>query len=569
MACQVVPDIPTFAVDDGFTYSIPEGLDVLVGSMVRIKVSGRRRAGFVTAVFPRPNDRKLLDIEGVSGNAPVFDEELLEVCRWASTHYVAPLATVLRRTKPPNVPRSVVSANSDRGVGSGAFLDVVSAAPHIEAVLEALTASGPRPIVVPTAFEATVLARALASAIEDPVVLATSSMSGADVTRAWAVACHNPAAVLVGTREIALWPVASRRGWIVVEDGRRVMKSPSTPTLNVREIAAHRCRTTNGDLTFITPVPTLETLHMGATVKHPPGRAWAPIEVVDRTEEPPGSSLLTARVRHAIATAVAAKVSVFILVTARGYAPAFRCLDCSTLRMCSSCGTHATATDMCRRCGEPLTACSACGSHRFGPLGAGIGLLEEDVSRFVDPSLVGTAQDDRRVVIGSERDLVGRSDVGLAVVVDFDGMSGAPHYRATEDTLRLLARLGQTVGRGPGRRVLVQTSRTEQELLKALVSGHSQHFLAAELRRREAARFPPFGSLIAIEVDVDHEADATIRSALGSSASVRGPARMRDRMRWLIQGDDLTIARIALRSAVGDLRSQGARVRVDADPIDL
>jgi primosomal protein N' len=117
--------------------------------------------------------------------------------------------------------------------------------------------------------------------------------------------------------------------------------------------------------------------------------------------------------------------------------------------------------------------------------------------------------------------------------------------------------------------LIIQTSRTDQELLKALVSGHSEHFLAAEMERRKSADFPPFGSLIAMEVDVDHDADELIRSAVGSSATVRGPARMRDRMRWLIQGDDLTVARISLRAAVGGLRQQGARVRVDADPIDL
>jgi primosomal protein N' (replication factor Y) len=571
MACQVVPDIPTFAVDDGFTYNIPDGLPVTVGSMVRIKVSGRRRAGFVTAVFPRPEGRKLLDVDGISGNTPVFDEDLLDVCRWASTHYVAPLSTVFRRTTPPNVPRSVAVADaaSGGGRGTGRLVCVVSASPHVEAVLGALAESGPRPIIVPTAHEATEMAAKLRESVDMPVVLATSSMTGADLTKAWAIACHNPGSVLVGTREVALWPVASKRGWIVVEDGRRVMKSPSTPTLNVREIARRRCRDTNGDLTIISPVPTLETMHMGATITHPPGRAWSAVEVVDRTEEPPGSSLFTARVRHAITTAVAGGSVVFVLVTARGYAPAFRCLDCSELRMCQSCGTHATSSDSCRRCGEPLKACTSCGGHRFGPLGAGIGLVVDDVARFVDPGLIASADERRQVRVGSERDLVGLSDVGLGVVVDFDGMAGAPHYRATEDALRLLARLGQAVDRGPGHRLIIQTSRTDQELLKALVSGHSEHFLAAEMERRKSADFPPFGSLIAMEVDVDHDADELIRSAVGSSATVRGPARMRDRMRWLIQGDDLTVARISLRAAVGGLRQQGARVRVDADPIDL
>lgn len=568
-ACQVVPDIPTFAVDDGFTYAIPDDMPVTIGSKVRIRMSGRRRAGFVTAVFDRPADRKLLDVDGISGNAPVFDAELLRVCRWASTHYVAPLSTILRRTTPPNVPRAVEVDSAEGGEGSGRRIGVTSGAPHYEAVIEAIEHAGPRPIVVPTAYEAHSLADKIASDTDRRVVVATSSMSGAAVTKAWARACHDPEALLIGTREVALWPVASRRGWIIVEDGRRVMKSPSTPTLHVREIAQRRCLETNGDLTIISPVPTLESLHHGVEFTYPPGRAWAPVEVVDRTEEPPGASLLASRTRHAISTAVSSGTTVFLLVTARGYAPAFRCLDCSELRMCGVCGTHASANDDCRRCGARLGACSSCGGHRFGPLGAGIGRIVEDVGRFVDASRVGTAEEARQVVVGSERDLVGRSNIGLGVVVDFDGMAGAPHYRATEDTLRLLARLGQAIERGKGHRVVIQTSRTDQELLRTLLSGHPQHFLTAESERRRSAGFPPYGSLIAIEIDVDHDADEALRYAIGSSAVVRGPARMRDRVRWLIQGDDLSNARMALRGVVGELRQQGARVRIDADPIDL
>jgi hypothetical protein len=60
-----------------------------------------------------------------------------------------------------------------------------------------------------------------------------------------------------------------------------------------------------------------------------------------------------------------------------------------------------------------------------------------------------------------------------------------------------------------------------------------------------------------------------IRSALADMATVRGPAEMRDRSRWLISGETLTDARIALRGVVDGLRSKGAKVRVDADPIDL
>jgi len=39
---RVVPDLPTFAVDDGFAYEVPVGVEVEVGALVRSPLGGRR-----------------------------------------------------------------------------------------------------------------------------------------------------------------------------------------------------------------------------------------------------------------------------------------------------------------------------------------------------------------------------------------------------------------------------------------------------------------------------------------------------------------------------------------------
>jgi len=102
-----VPDIPSFAVDDGFAYEIPEDRSgIEVGTLVRVPLSGRRVKGYVTAVRSGEPDRPLRPIQGTSGDLPVFDRALLETARWVSTYYVAPLSVVLSRCAPPNLPQS-------------------------------------------------------------------------------------------------------------------------------------------------------------------------------------------------------------------------------------------------------------------------------------------------------------------------------------------------------------------------------------------------------------------------------------------------------------------------------
>jgi primosomal protein N' len=107
-AARVVPDVATFAVDHGFWYSIPDHLspELRVGSIVRVPLSGRRVRGWVVEIADKETER-LKDIAGISGWGPVFDTALLQSLRWAAQHYIAPVATLLGRATPPNLPRSV------------------------------------------------------------------------------------------------------------------------------------------------------------------------------------------------------------------------------------------------------------------------------------------------------------------------------------------------------------------------------------------------------------------------------------------------------------------------------
>ena len=60
--------------------------------------------GFVVDVRRREVSG-LKEVAAVSGAVPVFDERLLQTLRWAAIHYVAPLAAVLAKAAPPNLPK--------------------------------------------------------------------------------------------------------------------------------------------------------------------------------------------------------------------------------------------------------------------------------------------------------------------------------------------------------------------------------------------------------------------------------------------------------------------------------
>ena len=125
---QVVPAIPSFSVDDGFSYAIPEDADVSIGSIVRVPLGGRRVRGYVTGTR-RGDASNLKPLLRVSAPVPVFDSRLLETLRGLAVYYVAPQAVILAKAAPPNLPRPMSGPKLRRldPVRSGVLPDLVAA----------------------------------------------------------------------------------------------------------------------------------------------------------------------------------------------------------------------------------------------------------------------------------------------------------------------------------------------------------------------------------------------------------------------------------------------------------
>ncbi len=585
---QVVPHLPTFAVDDGFSYRIPDSLsNVVVGSLVRVPLGGRKLRGVVTHVREGGEPGNLRDVLAVVGDFPLLTPRLLETMRWASIHYVAPLAVMLAKAAPPNIARRSTSAatapqvlpsplpeasaaaaaqrrvRSAYLVGGGPWGEVAAAL-----VSEVLAAGRNAAIVAPTVHEAHEIAAASGKALGIPVAVATSSEAAADVTTAWAVSQQSGGRLIVGTREIAFWAMGDLGMMVVIEEGRAAMKAPQTPTTSVRDVLRRRAAAERFVLVFAGPVPTVEVVAAGVEMYEPAGRVWPLVEVADRSEEPPsGAAVMQASLR-AVRAVLGRGERGFVFVPRRGEAAAFRCVSCGELRRCPQCASAVTRGDVCQRCGTQLAACASCGARRFQPLGAGVGRVLGELRRTVGEA-VGGVEEGKQITVGTARDIPAIGGVALSIVIDADALLLAPHYRAEEDALRTLARVALTVERGRGRRCLIQTNLPEHAVFEALRHGRPGTTLRRMLDERAEAGFPPVGQLLAVEMeDAPQSADAQLRTIAGD-AQVRGPAAAGDGLRWLVLGADLRPCKLRLRTLVQSWRDGGAKVRIDADPVRL
>lgn len=483
-------------------------------------------------VAERTPDR-LKELLGVSGESPVFDAGLLRSLQWAATHYVAPLAVVLAKASPPNLPGTpsqlppaafpIADTRHPIGglareaaggtrrpavaiVGSWRDLEWVSALAPVPAAGRSVM------IVTATGSEVTEVA-ARARAVFGERVVEVPTEGDREVTDAW-TAAQQPGVVVVGPPRVAAWQVGGLALAVVLEEGRRSMKDRQTPTIHVRELVRNRSRVEGVSAAFFGPTPSVEILSAGAAVERTARRAWGSVEIVDRSTEAPGGGLLSDRVIAALRSLARAGSERAFLLTSR--------------RM-----VEAVVDE---------------GNRKLGA--ASFGAYPEGVVASV----------------GSERDLAGLSPVRVAVAVSIDLMPGSAGYRGEEESLRQLARLANSVVSGG--RLMAQTIQANSPLATTLRRGDPIPYLEHVLAERARQGMPPAREMMAIEVR-GGEAGAVGEQLAGlSGIDVFGPVPTEEGMRWLLAGR-LERARPKMRELAASWREKGSAVRIDADPIDF
>jgi primosomal protein N' (replication factor Y) len=176
-------------------------------------------------------------------------------------------------------------------------------------------------------------------------------------------------------------------------------------------------------------------------------------------------------------------------------------------------------------------------------------------------------------------------EVTLSVILDADATLRFPDFRAEERTFSLVTQLAGRSGRGAaGGRVIVQTLAPTAASIKAAAEHDSPGFLAGELERRRMLGYPPYSSLIRIQMAAEDEAALDraaaivaerVAAALPDEASLLGPAPMfrarnRFRRRILIKSTarerTVTAVHAGTESMLSDKVFRGIVLSIDVDP---
>ncbi len=518
--------------------------------------------------------------------------------------------------------------------GSGAtLLDGVTGSGktevYLEAVAEAVARGRQALVLLPEiALSAQVIERFRARFGAAPAVW-HSEVGGARRRDTWRAVAEGRAPIVVGARSALFLPFPALGLIVVDEEHETAFKQEDGVAYHARDMALVRAHLTDIPAILVSATPSLETLanvergrHARLHLPERHGSAGMPhVEAVDLRATPPGrGQFLSPPLAEAVTETLGKGEQVLLFLNRRGYAPLTLCRSCGHRFQCPNCTAwlveHRYVKRLeCHHCGhaEPVPeACPECGKEgTLTPVGPGVERVAAECrERFADHREGGVriaemssdtihgaqgAAHYARMIEEREVDLIiGTQLVAkgwhfphltLVGVVDADlGLAGGD-LRAAERSFQVLHQVGGRAGRAehPGR-VLLQTWAPEHPVMRALVSGDIERFVAEEMGERRAGGWPPFGRLAAIivsapEMPVADEAAAALRRTApeGEAFRILGPApaplailRGQHRRRLLLKAARSVDVQALLEDWLSRTEvPRAARVDVDVDPVSF
>jgi primosomal protein N' (replication factor Y) len=140
---NVILDSGSRQLDRSFTYEVPPELAgrVAIGSMVVVPFLSSMQLGFVIEFCERPDLAAIRAVAGLAEETPVFDRDMVSLCKWISSYYLSPLSQALRLVLPPGRKRKICEMIELTQAGNRA-MQQGSASERESLVIEALRANG-------------------------------------------------------------------------------------------------------------------------------------------------------------------------------------------------------------------------------------------------------------------------------------------------------------------------------------------------------------------------------------------------------------------------------------------
>ena len=418
-----------------FTYRVPEALAAraLPGVQVQVPFRGRPRRGFLVELQAQSTLERIEPLGAVL-TPPLLTPHLLELGRWISEYYLAPLGEVLAASLPGGLEgfarsrarlkavedavmalalpephrltaeQRVATREVEAAIARGGFAPLlfhgVTASGKTEVYLRAANAAreagGQTLVLVPEVALGAQVVAAFRARFGRRVGVLHSYLGVGERRRNWELASRGALDVVVGARSAVFAPLPKLKLIVVDEEHEPAYKQSEQLRYHGRDTAVRRAQLLGIPVVLGSATPSLESLANAARGKYKlvrlagrvAGRALPAMRVVDLRRDAQGDALLSSPLRAALAARLERGEQALLFLNRRGHSHYTQCRQCGYVPECPNCDITLTLhlaprAWRCHYCDhrQPASdACPACATPFLRYAGAGTQRAEREVA---------------------------------------------------------------------------------------------------------------------------------------------------------------------------------------------
>lgn len=523
------------------------------GAVISIPLRGKKGKGIVLSSVSAEREKltikrggfalkKILSTEGTM----LFTDAFLQASESLSREYAATIGSVIRslvpsyilehgESAPPHVSKQKGALKSERSVLEAPWPERVAL--YQRMIRSAFARNTSVMVIAPTIEEVHALTQLLQKGIEHRVFSITGDVPKKKFLADWKEAVHAQEAVaIIGTPLLLSLPRTDIGIILIERESARSYTLPTRPYLHVPTAAHALCKALGASLILADETLSLTTAHElleGSVEMYDeyvsPHREFKNVILLDvrrNPNEPKRTySSIHPKLEHAVRQTIADGRRVFLFTTRRGLGTAIVCNDCGERVSCATCGGAVTLRNLkqkrvfhCSACESTRSAherCGNCTSWNLLALGIGSERVHADATKLFPKNQVflldqGSARDHKKasairdawknspggILVGTELALPYiREGVSLTGIASLDSLLALPEWRVHERVYSLITTLA-----GISETLIIQTRRTNEDVLRYAIEHRLRDFREKELSLRKQFRYPPFALIITLTV---------------------------------------------------------------------
>lgn len=346
--------------------------------------------------------------------------------------------------------------------------------------------------------------------------------------------------IVIGARSAVFAPLDNVGLIIIDEEHDTSYYSQTKPKYSTKDIAAYICKEASAVLVLGSATPEISTYNKAINgsielfeMKKRAGDAKLPqIDIVNLRDDRimGNTSSISLKLKAAIQENIDNKEQTMLFLNKRGYNSYLTCKECGYVFNCPNCDVAMTYHKsnnllLCHYCShveKNVHMCPKCGSEDISSYNLGTEKLEEELKEiFPKISILRmdadttVARDSQQkildefkhngtdVLIGTQMISKGHDmpNVTLVGIIGTDSLLAMNDFSASERAFSNIYQVSGRAGRSAKEgRVLIQTSDTDNYILKAVENNSYLEFFEKEIEYRKTFGYPPFIDILLFEI---------------------------------------------------------------------